>query len=123
MQLLSGTTAKSRIQFLVRSTVDPLGQDAPNVVFNLSRSPKRISSVYVYDKTGTELFERQCGTPEYYLRRIETQLLNGCAGDIVELCGDLPIVELGAGTAEKTRILLSHYATRGVRCDYFPIDV
>jgi L-histidine N-alpha-methyltransferase len=122
MQLLS-ETAKSRIQFLVRSTADPLGQDAPNVVFNLSRSPKRISSVYVYDKTGTELFERQCGTPEYYLRRIETQLLNGCAGDIVEFCGVLPIVELGAGTAEKTRILLSQYAMRGVRCDYFPIDV
>jgi len=100
-----------------------LAQDAPNLVFNLSRSPKRISSVYIYDKKGTELFERQCGTPEYYLRRVEAQLLNWYAADIVGLCGFLPIVELGAGTSEKTRILLAEYAARGMRCDYFPIDV
>jgi L-histidine N-alpha-methyltransferase len=105
------------------STEDPLAHDAPNVVFNLTRSPKRISSVYVYDKTGTELFEHQCGTPEYYLRRVESQLLIRYAGDIIELCGFLPIVELGAGTAEKTRSLLAEYAKHGVRCDYFPIDV
>src|SRR5260370_30479177 len=120
---MSGVTSEKRIQYLVRSTEDPLAQDAPNVVFNLTRSPKKISSVYVYDKRGTELFERQCGTPEYYLRRVESQLLSWYAGDIVGLCGLLPIVELGAGTSEKTRILLAEYAKRGARCDYFPIDV
>ncbi|HWY95040.1 MAG TPA: L-histidine N(alpha)-methyltransferase [Steroidobacteraceae bacterium] len=107
----------------MRSTVDPLAQDGPNVVFNLSGSPKKISPIYVYDKRGTDLFERQCATPEYYLRRVESQLLSWYAGDIVELCGFLPIVELGAGTSEKTRILLAEYAERGTRCDYFPIDV
>jgi hypothetical protein len=56
-----------RIQYLVRSG-DPLAEDGPNVIRNLSRSPKKISAFYVYDKKGTELFERQCGTPEYYLR-------------------------------------------------------
>jgi L-histidine N-alpha-methyltransferase len=117
------TGARERIQYLVMSTEDPLAQDAPNVVSNLTRSPKRISSVYVYDKIGTELFERQCGTPEYYLRRVESRLLDSHAGDIVELCGLPPIVELGAGTAEKTRTLFAEYAKRGVRCDYFPIDV
>jgi L-histidine N-alpha-methyltransferase len=77
----------------------------------------------VYDKQGTELFERQCDTPEYYLRRAEIRLLNEYAGDIIDLCGPLPIVELGAGTAEKTRIILEQYEKRGQRCDYFPIDV
>jgi L-histidine N-alpha-methyltransferase len=100
-----------------------LARDAPNVIFNFNRSPKRISSVYVYDRRGTELFERQCGTPEYYLRRVESQLLTRHACDIVELCGFLPIVELGAGTAEKTRSLLAEYAKHGMRCDYFPIDI
>jgi L-histidine N-alpha-methyltransferase len=119
----SGTTSDTRIRYLVRSTDDPLAHDAPNVVFNLTRSPKRISSVYVYDKRGTELFERQCGTPEYYLRRVESRLLKWYAGDIVDLCGFPPMVELGAGTAEKTRTLLAEYARQGVRCDYFPIDV
>jgi L-histidine N-alpha-methyltransferase len=124
MQLqLSETMADSRVRYLVKSTEDPLGRDAPNVVLNLTRSPKRISSVYVYDAKGTELFERQCDTPEYYLRRVESQLLRWYVGDIVELCGFLPIVELGAGTAEKTRILLAEYAKQGRHCDYFPIDV
>src|ERR1700722_10419178 len=120
---ISGTTSDTRIRYLVMSSEDPLAQDGPNVVFNLTRSPKRISSVYVYDKRGTELFERQCGTPDYYLRRVESQLLNWYAGDIGALCGFLPIVELGAGTSEKTQILLAEYAKRGMRCDYFPIDV
>jgi L-histidine N-alpha-methyltransferase len=122
-QQVSGTTPDARIRYLVRTTEDPLARDGPNVVFNLTRSPKRISSVYVYDKQGSELFERQCATPEYYLRRAESQLLNWYAGDIAALCGFLPIVELGAGTSEKTRILLAEYAKRGIRCDYFPIDV
>ncbi len=116
-------TASERIQYLVRSTEDPLAQDGPNVVRNLTRSPKSISSIYVYDKRGTELFERQCNTPEYYLRRVESQLLCWYAGDIIELCEFPPIVELGAGTAEKTQILLTEYAKHGVRCDYFPIDI
>jgi L-histidine Nalpha-methyltransferase len=120
---LPGTSPDARIRYLVRSTEDPLAQDAPNVILNFTRSPKRISSVYVYDKRGTELFERQCGTPEYYLRRVESQLLNRHAGDIVALCGFPPIVELGAGTAEKTRSLLAEYAEHGMRCDYFPIDI
>src|SRR5260370_25888264 len=105
----SGTASDTRIRYLVRSTEDPLAQDAPNVIFNLTRSPKRISSVYVYDKRGTALFERQCETPEYYLRRVESHLLNWYSGDILELSGFPPIVELGAGTAEKTRCLLAEY--------------
>src|SRR5580700_157082 len=90
---------EARIHFLIRSTEDPLAHDGPNVIHGLTISPKKISSVYVYDKYGTELFERQCATPEYYLRRVETQLLRRHAGEIVELCGTNPIVELGAGTA------------------------
>jgi L-histidine N-alpha-methyltransferase len=120
---ISGTTSDRRIRHLVMSSDDPLAQDGPNVVFNLTRSPKRISPVYVYDKRGTELFERQCGTPDYYLRRVESQLLNWYTGDIVGLCGFLPIIELGAGTSKKTRVLLAEYAKRGMRCDYFPIDI
>jgi L-histidine N-alpha-methyltransferase len=112
-----------RIRFLIRATEDPLAHDGPNVVAGLRLTPKAISSVYVYDTIGTALFERQCGTPEYYLRRVESQLLSLFAHEIVDACGLLPLVELGAGTAEKTRLLLQEYAQRGVRCDYFPIDI
>jgi L-histidine Nalpha-methyltransferase len=119
---LSGAMPDTRVRHLVRSE-DPLTGDGPNVVRNLTRSPKKISSVYVYDRRGTDLFERQCATPEYYLRRVESQLLTRYAADILGLSGYLPIVELGAGTSEKTPILIAEYARNGVRCDYFPIDV
>lgn len=112
-----------RMRRVLRSAADPLQGDGPNVIYNLTRTPKRISPVYIYDKYGTELFERQCATSEYYLRRVEDQLLRAHAREIVERCGFIPVVELGAGTAEKTRILLAEYGARGVRCDYFPIDV
>jgi L-histidine N-alpha-methyltransferase len=112
-----------RVRFLVKETEDPLAHDGANVIANLTHYPKKISSVYVYDKAGTQLFELQCNTPEYYLRRIEAELLRAHAGEILELGGFRPLVELGAGTAEKTRILLAEYEQCGLRCDYFPIDV
>lgn len=112
-----------RIEFLVSSTEDPLDQDGPNVIAGLSERPKRISPIYVYDKRGTELFERQCDTPEYYLRRAEAGLLESHAADILDICGFVPIVELGAGTARKTRCLLAEFQRRGRRCDYYPIDI
>jgi L-histidine N-alpha-methyltransferase len=113
----------ARIVFLKRSTEDPLAHDGPNIIRNLTGSPKKIACVYVYDERGSEFFERQCETPEYYLRRAEARMLRQHAGDIVNECGLVPIVELGAGTAQKTRLLFMEYQRRGARCDYFPIDV
>ncbi|MGB6308784.1 MAG: L-histidine N(alpha)-methyltransferase [Steroidobacteraceae bacterium] len=123
MQARASPTTEGRIRYLALSCSDPLAEDGPNVVRNLLRSPKKIASIYVYDKKGTELFERQCGTPEYYLRRVESWLLNRHAADIATLCGFPPIVELGAGTAEKTRMMFAEYANRALHCEYFPIDV
>jgi dimethylhistidine N-methyltransferase len=117
------SAAADRVRFVLRSTDDPLAHDGPNVIRNFMTSPKSISSVYVYDEAGTELFERQCRTPEYYLRRAEAELLRRHAGDIVQLCEFPAIVELGAGTAEKTRTLFEVYAEHEARCDYYPIDI
>jgi L-histidine N-alpha-methyltransferase len=117
------TMASNRICYLVRSTDDPLANDLPNVIHNLSKTPKKISSVYVYDKTGTALFEMQCTTPEYYLRRAELRLLGRHAAHVMSICRASSIVELGAGTAEKTCVLIAESTKRGARCDYFPIDV
>ena len=77
IQARSSPTTEGRIRHLALSCSDPLAEDGPNVVRNLLRSPKKIASVYVYDKKGTQLFERQCGTPEYYLRRVESWLFQG----------------------------------------------
>jgi L-histidine N-alpha-methyltransferase len=116
-----GTGASERTRFLIKSNEDPLAGDGPNVIANLSKNPKKISPVYVYDRIGSRLFEMQCNTPEYYLRRAEVQLLKTHAKEIIDLCNFPSIVELGSGTAQKTRRLLSQYANR--HCDYYPIDV
>jgi L-histidine Nalpha-methyltransferase len=121
--LCHGVGAGERTRFLIKSNEDPLAGDGPNVIANLSKSPKRISPAYVYDRMGSLLFEMQCNTPEYYLRRAEVRLLQTHAKEIIEICDFPAIVELGAGTAKKTRLLLSQYANRDIDCDYFPIDV
>ena len=82
----------SRVRFLIRVDDDPLALDGPNVVRNLSRTPKKISPMYVFDKLGSELFEEQCRTEEYYLRRAETHLLQLYAGDIIRRTGFTSIV-------------------------------
>jgi L-histidine Nalpha-methyltransferase len=115
--------ADERTGFVIRSNDDPLAGDGPNVIANLSKSPKKISPVYVYDRLGSHLFEMQCATPEYYLRRAEVKLLQAHAQEIIELCNFPLVVELGAGTAQKTRLLLSQYANKGIHCEYYPIDV
>jgi uncharacterized SAM-dependent methyltransferase len=70
----SGTD--DRVRFLVKETEDPLAEDAPNVIANLTGYPKKISSVYVYDKAGTEFFERQCETPECRISSDWTPLIS-----------------------------------------------
>ena len=123
MRVPSLRAGDERVRFLRQSTEDPLAHDGPNVIHNLGRSPKKISSMYVYDERGTRLYEQQCRTPEYYLWRVEAQLLRAHAREIVELCERVPIVEFGAGTCEKTRFLLAEYARRRGRTDFYPIDL
>ena len=112
-----------RVRVLTASSTDPFAGDGPNVIANMRRTPKKIAAMYVYDETGTRLFERQCGTPEYYLRRVEARLLREHALEILERCGYPALVELGTGTAEKSQILIGEYAKAGLRCDFYPIDV
>lgn len=71
------------------------------------RAPqKRLSPKYFYDERGSALFEKITRLPEYYLTRTERSLLEAHAGDLVEALGPRSLVELGAGSAAKSRILL-----------------
>ncbi len=76
-----------------------------------------------YDEAGSNLFEQITTLPEYYLTRTERKLLERHDEEIVYACGELTVVELGAGTATKTGILLQAASNtqRGVL--YQPIDI
>jgi dimethylhistidine N-methyltransferase len=75
----------------------------------LTSQPKRLPPWLFYDDAGSRLFERITELPEYYLTRTERSILAKHAAEIVGITAQnesLRITELGAGSSEKTRILL-----------------
>lgn len=92
----------------------------------LREPQKRVSSKYFYDHRGSELFEQITRLPEYYLTRTEGGLLARNARRWIEELRPCSLVELGAGSAEKTRILLEALVlaqASGSAPVYVPIDV
>jgi L-histidine Nalpha-methyltransferase len=97
---------------------------AADVAQGLRRSPKSLPPWLFYDQRGSELFEQITRLPEYYLTRTERAILEANADEICCLAGsNLTVVELGAGTADKTRILLSRLLRRQLKLRYVPVDV
>jgi L-histidine N-alpha-methyltransferase len=95
---------------------------AADVRHGLGLPLKEIPPKYFYDARGSELFEQITKLPEYYPTRCERQLLNRYAPEIAELTGAEELVELGSGTASKTRALLFAMAGRGRLRTYLPFD-
>ena len=78
-----------------------------DTIAGLSASPKRLSSKYFYDARGSDLFEQITRLPEYYLTRVELQLLADtmpAINDVVAACAH--VVEYGSGSGRKTHLLL-----------------
>ena len=97
--------------------------DGADVVAGLRATPKTLPCRYFYDAAGSALFERICETPEYYPTRTERGILAEHAGAIAALTGACELVELGSGSASKTRALLDAYAINGNEVHFVPIDV
>ena len=77
------------------------------LIAGLAQSPKNIPCKYLYDAIGARLFDEICTLPEYYLTRTETALLRAHAAEFSSLAGPgVEIMEFGAGSGDKIRILL-----------------
>src|SRR3954464_12331472 len=97
---------------------------AAEVYEGLMSKPKSLSPKLFYDAAGSELFERITELPEYYLTRTERSILNAHSGEIIATAGrDLALIELGAGTASKTRLLIRAALDRQPEVAFYPIDV
>nr|WP_179403457.1 L-histidine N(alpha)-methyltransferase [Burkholderia guangdongensis] len=95
-----------------------------DLLAGLSRSPRSIPPKYFYDAAGSALFDRICELPEYYPTRTELGILRAHASDIVRRVGaDADIVEFGAGSLAKIRILLDAFARDGAPARYIPVDI
>jgi L-histidine N-alpha-methyltransferase len=96
---------------------------ADEVREGLSRPLKELPPKYFYDARGSRLFDQITTLPEYYPTRCERSILNRYAPEIVETTRAQELVELGSGTASKTRALLYAMAGAGTLERYLPFDV
>ena len=90
----------------------------------LASWPKRLPPWLFYDEAGSQLFEAITELPEYYLTRTERGIFAENAGAIIAQAADgarLRIAELGAGSAEKTRLLLKAAVERQRTVLYEPV--
>ncbi|HXH01154.1 MAG TPA: L-histidine N(alpha)-methyltransferase [Xanthomonadaceae bacterium] len=86
------------------ASLESMRQD---VLAGLRGTPKRLSSKYFYDARGSKLFEQITRTPEYYLTRVECDMLRARGTELAAAIGPRAhVVEYGSGSGDKTRLLL-----------------
>ena len=98
----------------------PFGDD---VRAGLGAQPKTLPAKYFYDDLGSVLFEAICLLPEYYLTRAEAQIFNAHGQEMIDALRPVRLVELGSGSATKTRILLDAAFRRHAQLEYIAIDI
>src|SRR5579872_1580945 len=96
---------------------------AEDVRAGLSAQPKTLPAKYFYDDIGSVLFEAITLLPEYYLTRAETEIFQMHGQAIVDALQPVRVIELGSGSALKTRILLSAALRRQSKLAYSAIDI
>ena len=91
------------------------------VITGLRQAEKRLPGALLYDERGSQLFDKICEQPEYYLTRTELGIMRKYIGEIVAWLGKgVAMVEYGSGSSLKTTILLDHLPQ--MSC-YIPIDI
>ncbi len=101
---------------------DLLAELREDVAAGLAAASKELPAKWFYDEHGSWLFERITELPEYYLTRRELEILESRAQDVAAIARPTTLVELGAGTSRKTRLLLDAFAEVGLR-RFVPLDV
>lgn len=90
----------------------------------LSNTPKQLPPKYFYDELGSHLFEAICLLPEYYPTRAENEILERYSDDIVSAFdGPKTLLEMGSGSATKTRCLIEAVLKQQSELLYVPVDI
>lgn len=106
--ILAGTAASAMLRDVARG---------------LSQPQKELSPKYFYDHRGSQLFEEITELPEYYLTRAERSILDARMPALMAKLQPATLVELGAGSAAKTRLILNAMQIAGSARSYLPLDV
>ncbi|MFP4053831.1 MAG: L-histidine N(alpha)-methyltransferase [Phycisphaerae bacterium] len=95
-----------------------------DVMEGLRQTPKRISSMFLYDDRGSQLFEQITALPEYYPTRTEKSLLRTFSRTVAPQLSDVDIVELGSGDCSKISLILDGIDPANLpSVRYVPVDV
>jgi L-histidine N-alpha-methyltransferase len=114
----------SRTTIAVHLTADDWARSLrAEALAGLTASPRELPPTWLYDERGCDLFDQITRLPEYYPTRAERSILQRRALEIAAVTEADTLVELGAGTAEKTRVLLDAMSFSGLLQRYAPFDV
>lgn len=102
--------------------LEPAASDfLEQAIDGLSSSPRTLPSKFFYDERGSDLFQKICELPEYYVTRTETEILRQYGSEIAESIGEnAELVGFGTGAGVKTRMLLHHLRNL---IAYVPVDI
>jgi dimethylhistidine N-methyltransferase len=118
------TTVSDRLEIVELPRAAATQSFADDVRAGLTAEPKALSSKYFYDGLGSALFDAITLLPEYYLTRAETEILRECGWEIVRVLDEpVEFLELGSGSATKTRILIEEALRVQGSLRYCPIDI
>jgi dimethylhistidine N-methyltransferase len=119
-----GTAVADRFQLIEVPAALGAASFADDVGAGLRASPKRLSSKYLYDRVGSALFDAIMQLPEYYLSNAETEILRESGWEIVRVLDEpIDFLELGSGSAVKTRLLIAEALRVQGGLRYSPIDI
>src|SRR3954453_13474116 len=104
---------------------DPLADLSEDVRRGLTAPSKFLFPRYLYDDLGSQLFEAICLLPEYYLTRAENEILTRHSAEIIKETGDhnLSLIEMGSGSALKTRLIIEALLKRQPELLFIPVDI
>lgn len=118
------TRISDRLEIVLPSKLVDVATFDDDVRRGLTAAPKRLGSKYFYDELGSALFECIMCLPEYYLTRAESEILRDYSWEIVRsLSGRIEFLELGSGSAIKTRLLIEEALRVQDSLHYSPIDI
>jgi L-histidine N-alpha-methyltransferase len=102
---------------------DATSELARDVSEGLAKTPKQLPPKWLYDARGSELFEDITRVADYYPSRAEREILVRRAPEIAAATRADMLVELGAGSCEKARVLLDALTAEGSCRTYVAADV
>jgi L-histidine N-alpha-methyltransferase len=118
----STTEPRIRIDVLV-ADADRRAEFYDATFWSLRATPRELPASWLYDERGSLLFDEITRLPEYYPTNAEREILAARASEIAELTAGRTLVELGAGTSEKTLLLLDALSAAGTLERFVPLDV